>query len=141
MKRMQIIKLVNGLKKEWKTNDPYEIAERFGIKVIFRNFNVKYFKGQVLKMTNYPTIISINGAYSEVSKKVLCAHELGHALLHENLVNHFDITPQNISTDVEFEANLFAVALLFEEEQFNIPFSKMSNAIVKSILDYNLYTQ
>jgi Zn-dependent peptidase ImmA (M78 family) len=100
--------------------------------------NIGDFKAQTLKMEGYPTIISINGLYSTLSQKVLCAHELGHALLHTEPINHFDVTTKNVHTNVEYEANLFAVALLCNEDEFNMPLAKMSNAVLKSILDCNV---
>ena len=39
---------------------------------------------------------------------------------------------------MEYEANLFAVALLCNEDEFNMPLAKMSNAVLKSILDCNV---
>lgn len=138
MKAQQIIRLANDIKSVWKTNNPFEIAEKYGIRVLVRNVNIGDFKAQTLKMEGYPTIISINGLYSELSQKVLCAHELGHALLHTEYINHFDITTKNVHTNVEYEANLFAVALLCEEDEFNMPLSKMSGAVLKSILDCNV---
>ena len=112
MRAQQIIRLACDIKSVWKTNNPFEIAEKYGIKVLIRNVNIGDFKAQTLKMEGYPTIISINGLYSTLSQKVLCAHELGHALLHTEPINHFDVTTKNVHTNVEYEANLFAVALL-----------------------------
>lgn len=79
MRAQQIIRLACDIKSVWKTNNPFEIAEKYGIKVLIRNVNIGDFKAQTLKMEGYPTIISINGLYSTLSQKVLCAHELGHA--------------------------------------------------------------
>lgn len=92
MRAQQIIRLACDIKSVWKTNNPFEIAEKYGIKVLIRNVNIGDFKAQTLKMEGYPTIISINGLYSTLSQKVLCAHELGHALLHTEPINHFDVT-------------------------------------------------
>ena len=87
MRAQQIIRLACDIKSVWKTNNPFEIAEKYGIKVLIRNVNIGDFKAQTLKMEGYPTIISINGLYSTLSQKVLCAHELGHALLHTEPIN------------------------------------------------------
>ena len=40
--------------------------------------------------------------------------------------------------NVNIEANLFAVSLLFDEEDFNIKMLNMSNYLLKQILDYNI---
>ena len=141
MNAKDIIELARDFKRNWATNNPYEIAEHLGIVVLHREIPVKGFTAQTVKTGGYPTIISINDTYSEKSKRVLCAHELGHALLHEGCVNHFAITRNNYSTNVEREANLFAVALLADDtidDRLNTPLSEMNNYLLKSILDYNL---
>ncbi len=141
MKPADIIRLARGIRENWHTNDPFVIAERLGIRVLIRDVNLKDFKAQTIQMEGYPTIISINGAYSFSSQKVLCAHELGHAILHEGqgTVNYFDVTARNLYSDIEYEANLFALALLGNEADFNMRFLEMSSAVVKSVLDYNIH--
>ena len=62
-------------------------------------------------------------------------------MLHDENINHFAITNKNIFTNVEREANLFALALLLDEKtefQLNMPLVNMSNYTLKSILDYNI---
>lgn len=141
MNAQDIISLARDIRASWNTNDPYKIADRLGIVVLHRDNCIKGFTAQTVKFTGYPTIISINNAYTDFSKKVLCAHELGHALLHEDLINHFSITNKNITTNAEQEANLFAIALLSDnniDETLNIPLSCMSSYLLKSIMDYNI---
>ena len=41
-------------------------------------------KAYTIRSDNYPTIIIINGRYEPKSQLVLCAHELGQALLHSD---------------------------------------------------------
>lgn len=141
MNAKDIIALARDIKISWNTNDPYKIAERLGIVVLHRDNCIKGFTAQTVKFAGYPTIISINNAYTDFSKKVLCAHELGHALLHEDSINHFAITSKNVQTNVEQEANLFAIALLTDhniDDFLDIPLSNMSNYLLKSIMDYNI---
>ncbi len=141
MRTKKILDLAEGFKQEWHTNDPYEIAERFGITVLFRQTCPKDFTAQTMKTDGYPTVISINDAFTEHSKKLLCAHELGHALLHENCVNYFATTKTNVLQDVEREANLFALALLLDDEtraSLTVPLCQMSNYLLRSIMEKNL---
>ena len=136
-----IIRYARDMKNNWNTNDPYEIANRLGIEVLHRENHIKGFTAQTLKLDGYPTIISINNAYTDFSKKLLCAHELGHALLHENCVNHFANTSSNVLSNVEKEANLFAIALLTDydiDENLSIPLARMNNYLLKAIMDYNI---
>lgn len=141
MRAADIVALAKGLRDSWNTNDPFEIAKKFGIEVLFRDVAIKGFTAQTIKIPGYPTIISINDAFNEKSKKILCAHELGHALLHDESVNHFSVTKRNVMTYVERDANLFAVALLIDdvtEAQLSGPLVNMENHLLKAILDYNI---
>ena len=137
MKAQEIIDLANDIKATWKTKNPFEIAERLGILVMFRESIMKDFTAQTIQTEGYPTIISINERYSDVGKSVLCAHELGHALLHTG-TNHFKVTEYNMRTSVEYEANLFAVALLFEQSELSMNMEKMANSTLRALLDYNI---
>lgn len=141
MRAADIVALAKGLRDSWNTNDPFEIAKKFGIEVLFRDVAIKGFTAQTIKIPGYPTIISINDAFNEKSKRILCAHELGHALLHDESVNHFSVTKRNVMTYVERDANLFAVALLIDDEteaQLSGPLVNMENHLLKAILDYNI---
>lgn len=141
MNAQEIISFARNLKEKYETNNPFLIAKYFGIEVLPRDNQIKGFLAQTIKIDGYPTIISINSAYTTTSQKVLCAHELGHALLHENCINHFATTENNVSLNVEREANLFAVALLFDDDidaRLSIPLADMNNYLLKEILDYNI---
>lgn len=141
MKPQDIIDMARAFKEHWGINDPYTIAERLGINVLFTSSCLKDFTAHTIKMPGYPTIISINDKYSDHAKRVLCAHELGHALLHEDCINHFAITSKNITTNVEQEANLFAIALLSNEDinsRLSIKLEQMNNYLLKTIMDYNI---
>lgn len=137
MERFDIVNLANGLKKQYKTSDPIKLAAIFGIQVCLHDQKACSFDAYTTKFEGYPTLIFINGQYTPLSQKVLCAHELGHCLLHEGF-NTFGTTVSNISTEVEYEANLFAVALLFNQKDVNTPFTSMDNYSLKSLLDYNI---
>ena len=141
MKPQDIIKMAKDFKKHWGINNPYEIAEQLGISVIHTTSCLKNFTAHTIKMPGYPTIISINDKYDENAKRILCAHELGHALLHESCINHFATTNSNALTNLEFEANLFAIALLAEDDinmKLSVPLEKMNNYRLKTIMDYNI---
>ena len=40
MKSVDIIALAKSFRDTWKTNDPYKIAERLGIEVLFRDISM-----------------------------------------------------------------------------------------------------
>jgi len=141
MRALDIITMARDMKATWNTNDPYKIAEHLGIVVLHSDTHIQNFTAHTIKIDNYPTVITINDAYTDSSKRLLCAHELGHALLHENCVNHFAVTQKNVTTNVEYEANLFAIALLSDDsidKELTIPLAKMNNYLLKTIMDYNI---
>ena len=141
MKNTDIIAFAKDIKNTWHTNDPYQIANKLGIIVIDKLSEIKDFTAHTIKIDGYPTFIYINETYTDLSRKVLCAHELGHALLHENCINHFATTSKNVASNVEYEANLFAIALLSDladNDDLSIPLENMNNYLLKTIMDYNI---
>lgn len=136
-----IVRFAKDLKHTLKTNDPYEIADYYGIAVILAEHVPEGFTAHTVRIEGYPTIISINSRYSDRSRRILCAHELGHALLHGDGVNNFAITDKSIFTNLEYEANLFALAFLTDSnwrKSLNVPIERMNNYLLKTIIDYNL---
>lgn len=142
MEARDIINYARDLKKHLGTNDPYVIAEHFGVEITAMSEHYADGTAQTLKLPGMPTIISISERFSKYSQKVLCAHELGHALFHDNSLNHFKTTSANVRTAREYEANLFAVALLCDddiEDKLCLPLESMNNYLLKTILDFNIY--
>ena len=136
LSREEIMEFARDIRRNWGRN-PFRIAEICGIKVTESDAKVP--SGTTICMPGYPTIISIFGARTEAARRVLCAHELGHALLHsEKTINRFNGTSDGVQSRCEYEANLFAVMLLFDENEFNRPVSDMDNWMLKAVLDYNL---
>ncbi|MDU1307635.1 MAG: ImmA/IrrE family metallo-endopeptidase [Clostridium perfringens] len=135
MENFEIIKLAQNIKIKFG-NNPIHICNELGIKINYMNLNPKSYKAYTLAISDNP-VISINNNFTETSQKVLCAHELGHALMHKNkTINQFEDINNGI---FEYEANLFAVSLLFDTNDFNLDILNMDNYILKSILDYNLF--
>ena len=134
----EIIAFAHDIRRHWGRN-PIAIADRLGIKVVFNSG--KEPGAQIIKTDIYPIIISIYGCDDAAGRQVLCAHELGHALLHDSGVNHFNGSYRTIVDNTEYEANLFAVALLFNDSDFAMPIAGMSNYLLKSVLDYNVKKQ
>ena len=132
-----IISLARELREAFNTRNPFTLAELMGFPVSFANLNPKVAKANTYRYHSMPSIM-INDRFDIPAKTVLCAHELGHALLHNDLINHYDLTTKTKGTSVEYEANLFAVSLLFDDDDFIIPIESMSGYILKLILDYNI---
>jgi len=120
--------------------DPFRLAEVLGFPVRFINASVHTFKARVFHspFQNVP-IIEINKNFSEISQKFLCAHEIGHAILHPG-ENTYDVTRKNKDTDVEYEANLFAVGFMFPiDSVFDKPVCEMSSYDLHLIIEKNIF--
>lgn len=142
MNSKEILKLARELKKHFRTNNPYVIAEYYGIDILHYDTYEKAFTAHAVKIPKYPTFITVNDNYTDFSKKLLCAHELGHALLHKDYaINHFKTTKENVFSNKEREANLFAIALMADndiDQKLTMPLASMNNYLLKTIIDYNL---
>lgn len=106
-----IKKKTDLLVRRFGTNCPFKIAKGLGIYIQYE------YLGKILgyysKHYRIP-IIHINESVGERQQLFICAHELGHAVLHPNENTPFLKKYTFFSTDcIEFEANVFAVELLF----------------------------
>ena len=143
MDRKDIISYARQLREVFGTRDPFVIAEGYGYNITFSQHAPGTLMGTTYRYDNdHPVTIIINDMISKAGKTVICAHELGHALFHSDYINHYDgiFSNKNLQKNIqsEMEANLFAVALLFDDEDFNYPIESMSGYILKRVLDHNI---
>lgn len=111
---MDIKRLVNSLIKKYNTQDPFEIISNMNAIIVFCPlFGVKGFY-QYFQRNN---IIYIDEALSYKDKQFVCAHELGHMLLHKKSNAIFMDSRTQINTSkYEIEANRFAMCLLLSDK-------------------------
>ena len=134
MTKENIILYAKILRNVFETTNAVELARRLRYNVGFIKTGTQYLKANTYKFEDGLKVILINDNYDAVSKNVLCAHELGHAVFnHANKSNYKDTNLAN-----EYEVNLFAVALLFDEGSFNMPLAEKSNYTQLSILHANI---
>lgn len=109
-----IEKKVRTLIDKYGTSNPIKLAEALGIVVIHENL------GNTLGYYNRHfrfKIIHLNEKLDEEKLEFVCAHELGHAILHPDSNTPFLKKHTLFSTDkIEMEANVFAMNLLFKEK-------------------------
>ncbi|MGE8203982.1 ImmA/IrrE family metallo-endopeptidase [Heyndrickxia sp. NPDC080065] len=107
-------KVIKRLYQLYKTYDPFELAERKNIIVQFEPL------GSILGYYSFHKrvqFIHINEQLEENMQRLVCAHELGHAILHPKVNTSFLKKNTFFSIDkLEMEANLFAVELLMPDE-------------------------
>ena len=114
---MDIKKIVNSLVKKHKTRNPFEIIK--GLNVILVPVPLKGVRGfyQYFQRNN---IIYIDDSLPEHEQILVCAHELGHIILHSE-TNSISLNSRThlCTSKYEREADLFAVNLLLQDETFS----------------------
>ena len=111
---MNVKRLADSLVRKYNTRNPFEIISNLNAIVIFYPLHgVKGFY-QYFQRNN---LIYIDEALDDVEKNFVCAHELGHMLLHKKTNAIFmDSRSQLNTTKYEIEADRFAVDLLIPDE-------------------------
>lgn len=103
------------LYKKYNTRNPFTLARYLKVDIFYWNLpsEVKGFY-QYEKRNRF---IFINSELTAEEQLVVCAHELGHAVLHTKLNTPFMRTNTFFSVEkVEIEANTFAAHLLIPDE-------------------------
>ncbi len=97
------------------TGDPFELCSLLGVPVLRVGLH-----RQIRGFCHYALgthIIYINQALDERAQRFVCAHELGHVLLHPQANRIFlDTSTYQVTARYELAANRFACHLLFPED-------------------------
>lgn len=101
--------IVDNLIKKYDTYDPFEICEKININLVYENLgNIRgYYRYS--KRNKYITINSILPDYEKLN---VCAHELGHAILHSEYNRIFLNSTFYLPSKFENQANRFAAYLI-----------------------------
>ncbi len=106
----------DGLAARFGTSDPFEICE--GLEVCVLRLTLPHNIRGFYTFTMGIQMIYLNAEISEEQElRAVCAHELGHAVLHAN--HNFMFLKENtdfIAARFEREADLFAGYLLLDEQ-------------------------
>ncbi|PFD67315.1 MULTISPECIES: ImmA/IrrE family metallo-endopeptidase [Bacillus cereus group] len=114
---MKIKEYVLEIVKKHGTANPFEIAKRKNILVLFEDLGNTLGFYNTYKRFKF---IHINNRIDETIQRFVCAHELGHALLHPKANTPFLRNKTLFSIDrLEIEANTFAVELLLPDEMIS----------------------
>ena len=111
---------VAALKARYHTQDPEELCEHLGYFVSRQSLGTtkNAVKGCAMLMDGM-MILLISLDQSENMQRVVLAHELGHALLHPDVLgvldNGLSFTAYDPRFGTEYEANLFAAELLLDD--------------------------
>lgn len=105
-----------NLKKKYKTSNPLNLAKELNIDVVYKKTNT--LKGCYVNILRNKYIV-LSNKLSEEEAKIICAHELGHYILHRYLgIKIFQDYHciSRLKSIPEIEANYFAAELLIEDE-------------------------
>ena len=111
-----IIRRADALVRSTGTRDPERIAEALGIIVMDVNFEKQ--KG-LYKVILRNRFIFIKSDLSEVMRRIVLLHEIGHDQLHRRLADvfqEFQIFDMRGNV-MEYEANLFAAQIALPDEE------------------------
>lgn len=142
-----IIKMINriewidniilGIINEVGSNDPYDIASYLGIEIkrdnekqnpFLRNANAIY-----IRDFNDKELIILRDDL--INEKFVLSHELGHAILHTEIINAYN-NPLNNSGKNEIEADYFAFNIMYPNINAN-DFVGYTRAQVANMLGVN----
>ena len=111
---MNVHNIVERTTKKCKTRSPYELADLMGISI--HRCELGTIRGYYSKKFRIKQIV-LNCNLTENDERFVLAHELGHAIMHENLNTPFLMENTLFSKNkYENEANLFAIELLISDE-------------------------
>lgn len=109
--------IASDLIKQYDTRDPFELCKAVGVEVFFADLG--HLKGmyKYLKRNRFAVI---NESLNDYAKKLVCAHELGHDLLHRDLARRVclqEFVLYDMKSRPEYEANLFASEILLPDNE------------------------
>lgn len=123
---------VLNLIAKYNTKNPFKLSKKLSIEIIFEDLgDTKGFYKKILRNK----FIFINSELTEFEQKLVCAHELGHAILHSTRRFEFLIDNTRIlrDTKIENEANEFASWLIFGDDEDLLHNQELENAYCKNI--------
>lgn len=104
--------IVTGLVETYNTNNPFEICDYLGIKIIRSNLGNEI-NGFFQRTKDGYEIIHLNLKLNDNESNYTCAHELGHAIMHTDLSIGFFIENRlQVKNRYEIQADNFAAELL-----------------------------
>lgn len=110
--------IVKKLIKKYKTRNSFELADDLNIKVFIEHLG-KNTKG-FYQSCPRNRVIHINQDLDERESSFVCAHELGHALIHTKLnILFLEKNTLCVKNKYELEANIFASQLMIPDNLLN----------------------
>ena len=114
--REYIQNVANKLIKKFDTRDPFQLCQAIGVEVFYAGLGSLKGMYKYLKKNRFAVI---NENLDPFTKTLVCAHELGHDILHQNLARKVclqEFILYDMKSRPEYEANLFASEILLPDD-------------------------
>lgn len=113
-------KQIEKLVRTFQTRDPFQLAKEIGVKVVEEDLGDIY---GYYSRSRRIQFIHINDRFEEPQRRITCAHELGHCVLHPSENTPF-LSKTTIVSElkIEKEANYFATNLLVNPDDDGIEY-------------------
>lgn len=114
--REYIQTVANKLIKKFDTRDPFQLCQAIGVEVFYADLGSLKGMYKYLKKNRFAVI---NENLDPFTKTLVCAHELGHDILHQNLARKVclqEFILYDMKSRPEYEANLFASEILLPDD-------------------------
>ncbi len=111
---------VRRITTKYATRDPYELCN--DMKILLRYESMGMYEGcckGFIYIRSRVICITLNSDLPEALRRVVLAHEIGHAVLHRDMVGaqpYHDISLFDETKPAEYEANVFAAELLLSND-------------------------
>ncbi|MDN2452561.1 ImmA/IrrE family metallo-endopeptidase [Lactobacillus sp. UCMA15818] len=114
------------LADKYGTANPFEICKIMGIIIEYTNLDNPL--GDTVYLSKYPIILLSDKIQEKSKKYLICAHELGHVVLHNGIQNYYLIN-RTTKRKMESEADRFAIGLMekFSIDEFGVSYEYLVN--------------
>ena len=109
--------IAHELITKFDTRDPFELCKAIGVEVFYADLGNLKGMYKYLKKNRFAVI---NENLDVYTRTLVCAHELGHDILHQDLAKKIclqEFIPYDMRSRPEYEANLFASEILLPDEK------------------------
>ena len=117
LNRDYIQTIAHELITKFDTRDPFELCKAIGVEVFYADLGNLKGMYKYLKKNRFAVI---NQNLDVYTRTLVCAHELGHDILHQDLAKKIclqEFILYDMRSRPEYEANLFASEILLPDEK------------------------
>jgi len=115
-----IVEAVKKIKRKYGESDPFKLCRAMGIilNLVSLGREDDAIKGFFI-YRNRRSVITINSDLPLVIQRIICAHEIGHAILHKKrgACAFHDVGLYDESLECEKEANFFSAEYLLDDNE------------------------